>query len=140
MKTTRALLHACALAALALAAACESPQVRAPRTTLTVELTPGKPVPEQKIETVTAIRLVLPGPDAGSDLAWVLASNTSRVLDQMGPVKSVPAAAGGQASTEMTFYALEPGKSVLRFFLLHPSEKEATPVSSCEVTVRVDDD
>ena len=36
-------------------------------------------------------------------------------------------------------YALKPGKSVLRFYLVRPGQQEAIPVSKCEVTVRVKD-
>jgi hypothetical protein len=117
---------------------CQSAPVRAPRSTQTLSLEPGKPA-EAQIETVTAVRLVVPGPEPGSGLTWILASNNTRVLEQMGALKAVPAAPGGKPATEISFYALEPGKSVIRLFLVHADEAVATPAASCLATVRVED-
>jgi hypothetical protein len=79
---------------------------------------------------------VLPEPAAGFE--WVLASNNRRVIDQMGPLKPVAAPAPG-AGREITFYALEPGRSTVRFFLIRAQETEATPAAVCVAVVDVED-
>jgi hypothetical protein len=127
-------LRAAALLALALAAGCDTTEARHPKTTQVVALSTDKPAPDVDLGLVSAVQVVLPGPDAGSGLAWEIASNNTLVLDQMGPLK---ATAGAPATTTVSFYALKPGKSVLRFFLVHPSDQDAVPSAKCEVTVRV---
>jgi hypothetical protein len=126
---------AAAIAALAASTGCDSTPARQPRHTLTVELSPDHPMPPVEIGLVSAVHVVLPGPDPGSGLAWEIASNNTSVLEQMGPLSAASGPAG--ATTSASFYSLRPGKSVLRFFLLRPSEAEAIPAAKCEVTVRV---
>ncbi len=130
------------LAALSLGAAfsgCESAPQRQPRTTRTVVLAPDHPAPDTEIGLVSAIRLVLPAPAEGSSKIWEIVSNNNKVLDQMGPMKAVPAGetADGKPAIAFSFYALRPGKSVLRFDLLDPRLSEAVPAATCAVTVRV---
>jgi hypothetical protein len=129
------LAWAAALVALVLAAGCESTPARQPRHTLTVELSPGTVTPPVEIGLVSAVKVVLPGPDPASGLVWEIASNNTTVLEQMAPLATDTGAAG--ATTSASFYTLRPGKSILRFFLLRPSETEAIPAAKCEVTVRV---
>jgi len=130
-----------ALALLALAAGCDSAPARVPRTTQTVVLSAGGGAQEITMQVVNAIRVVLPGPEAGVGLAWVIGSNNTRVLGQMGPMKVVPAAAAPDAkpTTAVSFYALEPGRSVIRFFLVRPNATEAVPAAACTLMVRVED-
>ncbi len=131
----------CALALLALAAGCDSNSTRSPRTTQTVVLSPDQKEQEAKIQAVTAIRVVLPGPEAGTGLVWEIGSNNGRVLYQMGPLKTVPAqaAAGSAATTTVSFYALNPGRSVIRFFLVRPNLAEAVPEAACTLAVLVEE-
>jgi hypothetical protein len=123
-----------ALLAALLASGCDTPQGHHPRTTTEVDLVPDRPAPDVTLGLVSAVKVVLPGPEAGSGLIWEIISNNNRVLDQMGPMRTEP---GPRPVTTVSFYALKPGKSVLRFFLVHPMEQEAVPVARCEVTVRV---
>jgi hypothetical protein len=136
MKTSlRRSLAAASLLVLALLGACESDSGRHPRETKVCVLMPDVPTPDVELGLVSAIQVVLPGPDAGSDLLWEIISNNNTVLEQMGPIKAIP----GASTSSVSFYALKPGKSVLRFYLVHPGQQEAIPVSKCEVTVRVKD-
>jgi hypothetical protein len=124
--------------ALVLVAACESTPARRPNSTQTIVLTPKDASPVVEMEIASAIHVVLPGPDAGSGYAWEIASNNSKILEQMGPLKAA-AAPGGGTTTGVSFYSLRPGRSVLRFFLVRPEEQVAVPAGSYEVTVRVTD-
>jgi hypothetical protein len=130
-------LLACAAAVVALGAAtgCDSPPARQPRHTLTVELSPGGETPVVEMGLVSAVHVVLPGPDPGSGLAWEIASNNTTVLEQMEPLSTAAGPAG--TTTSVSFYSLRPGKSVLRFVLVHPAETEAVPAAQCQATVRV---
>ena len=141
MITIRLSLLLCSAALLCLAPGCDSNPNRVPRTTQTVALSPDRPAQSVTIPLVTAIRVVLPGPEAWSGLAWVIGSNNTRVLEQMGPLRVVPASAapGSAQTTATSFYALKPGRSVLRFFLVRPNESEAVPAASCTLTVVVED-
>ncbi len=136
----RTVLHflsaAAAIAALA-GAGCESAPAREPRHTLTVELSPSGETAPVEIGLVSAVHVVLPGPAPASGLAWEIASNNTTVLEQMAPLATASGPAG--VTTSASFYSLRPGKSVLRFFLVHPAETEAIPAARCEVTVRVSD-
>jgi hypothetical protein len=104
-------------------------------------MTPDHPNPPIDIEVVTNLKVVLPGPETGSDLVWEIVSNNTKVLDQTSALKAVvPVPVGEKPTTTVTFYAQKPGKSVLRFVLVHPNEAEATPVAKCALSVRVNDD
>jgi hypothetical protein len=131
------LARTAALVALAFAAGCDSTPARQPRHTLTVVLSPGTVTPPVEIGLVSAVKVVLPGPDASSGLVWEIASNNTTVLEQMAPLATDPGSAGAGPTTSASFYSLRPGKSILRFFLVRPSETEAIPAGKCEVTVRV---
>jgi hypothetical protein len=102
---------------------------------MTVVLSPDQETPPVEIGLVSAVEIVLPGPDPASGLAWEITSNNTAVLEQMAPLAT--ATGPGGPTTTVSFYTLRPGKSILRFFLLHPSETEAIPAAKCEVTVRV---
>jgi hypothetical protein len=133
------LARVAAFLALALAAGCAEAPERRPRNTQTVRLSAELAAPAVEMGLVSEIRVVLPGPQAGSDYIWEIASNDNTVLEQEGPLAVVPAsgAPGSPATTVVSFYSLKPGRSVLRFFLVRPSEAEATPAAQCRVTVRV---
>jgi hypothetical protein len=124
-----------ALAACLLLAACEGEPRRAPRSLQTVELAANRVHPDVAADVITAVRIVLPGPDPGTGLAWEIVEANAKVLAQTGPLKAAPG-----PSTTVDFYALRPGRCVLRFFLVRPGEAVATPVARCEVTVRVEDE
>lgn len=128
------LLRTAAFLALALAAGCDTTEARHPKKTEVVVFTKDQAVPDVALGLVSAVQVVLPGPDAGSGLVWEVISNNNNVLEQMGPLKTTTAAT---TTTTASFYSLKPGKSVLRFFLLNPKDQEAIPVAKCEVTVRV---
>ena len=129
------------LGSLVLLTACDTAPVMEPKTTRTIFLHVDRPSPDVEIGLVSAIRVVLPGPAPGSGLLWEIASNNTRVLEQMGPMKAEAAAeeAGSRPATTVSFYTLKPGRSALRFYLLDPKLAEAVPSATCELTVRVVD-
>lgn len=104
---------------------------------MTVVLSPDQATPPVEIGLVSAVKVVLPGPDPASGLVWEITSNNTTVLEQMAPLATDPGSVGAGPTTSASFYSLRPGKSILRFFLLRPSETEAIPAAKCEVTVRV---
>jgi len=130
-------IRAACLVAVALAGCDSAPDLH-PTTTQKIVLSPDDAAPTVEIPVVSAVHVVLPGPDAGSGLVWEIASNNVRILEQMEPLRAV-SAPGQATTTEASFYALRPGKSVLRFYLVRPQEKEAIPAGSYVVTVRVRD-
>jgi hypothetical protein len=130
-------LRTAAVLGLAFAAGCESTPARQPRHTLTVVLSPNTVTPPVEIGLVSAVKVVIPGPDPGSGLVWEIASNNTSVLEQTAPLAMDPGTGGAGPTTSASFYSLRPGKSILRFFLLRPTETEAIPAAKCEVTVRV---
>jgi hypothetical protein len=140
MKSSSLLLCA-ALGAALLCAGCDSAPSREPKTTRTFVLSVEHPTPDVEMGLVSAIRVVLPGPDAGSPLRWEIVANNNKVLEQMGALKPVSGAGepGTGASTEARFYSLKPGKSVLEFVLVNPAATEAAVAAKCELTVRVAD-
>jgi predicted secreted protein len=93
------------------------------------------------MQLVSAVRVVLPGPEAGAGTAWEVVSNNTRVLEQTGPLKAIPSsgAPGSAATTIASFYSLKPGRSVLRFVLVRPNEAESVPLAECNLTVHVND-
>ena len=141
MKSRLTPLVFAALGSLVLLAGCETAPVREPKTTKTIYLHPDRPSPDVEMGLVSAVRVVLPGPEPGSGLLWEITSNNTLVLEQMGPMKVEAAAeeAGARPATTVSFYALKPGRSVLRFYLLDPTLAEAVPAATCELTVRVID-
>jgi hypothetical protein len=124
-----------AIAALVMIAACDSTPPRQPKHTTTVVLSPVLAHPAVEIGLVSAVHIVLPGPDAGSGLAWEITSNNTTVLEQEGPLTTATGPEGVTTST--TFYSLRPGKSILQFFLVKPSDADAIPAAKCSVTVRI---
>jgi hypothetical protein len=134
MKRHLSLLLCTAFAALVLAAGCATTEGRHPKTTQVVTLTPDQDAPDVALGLVSAVQVVLPGPAKGSGLVWEVISNNNKVLEQMSPLKEVP---GEHPTTTVSFYALKPGKSVLRFYLLPTGQQEAAPAGKCQVTVRV---
>jgi hypothetical protein len=135
------LLCAAGLAVVALSAGCDTAPARVPRETRVVVLSPDRPAEPLDLEVVNQIRIVLPGPDPGSNLEWEIVANNRRVLDQTSALKlAATSSPSEKPTTTSTFYALKPGKSVLRFVLVHPNEAEAIPVAKCVLVVRVNDD
>jgi hypothetical protein len=129
---------AAALFALALSVGCETAPERHPKVTKLVVFAPNETAPDVPLGLVSAVKVVLPGPDAGSDYIWEIGSNNNKILEQMGVLKTMPAVPPAtEPTTTVSFYSLKPGKSVLRFFLVRPSEQQAVPQAKCEVTVRV---
>ena len=126
---------AASVALLVLSSGCDTTPNRVPRSTQTVVLAADRAMADVPIEVVTAIMVVLPpGPQGSEGDVWEIASNNNKVLEQTSAMK---AAAVG--TTTVSFYALKPGRSVLRFVLVHPGDADAIPAAKCEVTVRVAD-
>jgi hypothetical protein len=124
-----------AVAAIAAVSGCDSTPARQPKHTVTVELSPDHPTPAVELGLVSAVHVVLPGPVGGSGLAWEITSNNTAVLEQMTPLATDTS--GPSVTTSSSFYSLRPGKSILRFDLVRPSDQDAIPAAKCEVTVRV---
>lgn len=125
----------------AVLAGCESTAARQPKTTEKAALVADRVTPDIELEVVEAVEITLPAGPAGSGgFVWEITSNNVRVLEQMGPVRPGPVTSPSNApSATISFYALRPGRSVLRFALIRPGEAEATPAAKCQVTVVVSD-
>jgi hypothetical protein len=135
MKTNLStLLRSAAFLALALVAGCATTEARHPNKTEVVVFSKDQAVPDVSLGLVSAVQVVLPGPDAGSGLVWEIVSNNNKILEQMGPLKTTT---GATTTTSTSFYALKPGKSMLRFVLVRAGDQDAVPVEKCEVMVRV---
>jgi hypothetical protein len=134
LKTKLSLLLGTASLVLALAAGCDTTEARHPKTTQVVTFVKDQTAPDVELGLVSAVQVVLPGPDAGSGLTWEIISNNNNILEQMGPLRTTT---GTQITTSASFYALKPGKSVLRFYLVRVGDQDAVPLAKCEVTVRV---
>jgi hypothetical protein len=135
------LMGAACAALILLSSGCETAPVRKVRGTQTVVLSPDSPSAPIEAEVVTDLKVVLPGPDTGSDLIWEIVSNNTKVLDQTTKLlREPPVAPADKPTTTVTFYILKPGKSVLRFVLVHPNQAEAIPVAKCFLAVHVNDD
>jgi hypothetical protein len=120
---------------IALSSGCDTAPSRVPRSTQTVRLATGLVSPDVAMEVVTAITVVLPpASQISAGDVWEIASNNNRVLEQTSALREDPS-----SGASATFYALKPGRSVLRFVLVRPGEAEAIPAAKCEVTVRVSD-
>ena len=134
------LFGAACLVAIALGSGCGSAAERSPKAVQTVVLSPERATDVQTA-TGCAVRVVLPGPEAGSGYAWEIVSNNTRVLEQMGPLRRIPGsgAQGSAATTTVSFFSLKPGRSVIRFCLLRPGEREAVPAAKCTLTASVDE-
>jgi hypothetical protein len=134
MKSTlSALIRAAVVAVAVLSYGCDTQPNRVPRSTQAIVLTANHVMADVPIGVVTAIVVVLPlGPEGSSGDVWEIASNNNKVLEQTSGLR-----AGAAGTTTVSFYALRPGRSVLRFVLVHPGEAEAVPAAMCEVTVRV---
>jgi hypothetical protein len=142
MKISRKNTPAVAVLALMLAVyGCESAPDRHPKGTQKVVLSADHAAPDVEIEVVSAVEIVLPpGPAGSAGDVWEIASNNIRVLEQMGPMKAeAPGDASAAPASTVRFYALKPGKSVLRFVLVSPGAGESTPAAQCSVVVRVSD-
>jgi hypothetical protein len=124
---------------MVIASGCESTPARHPRETHQVALSVDRVMPDMALEAVNAVQVLLPaGPEGSEGYAWEISSNNVKVLEQMGPMVPTPGADPRCAPpTSVSFYALKPGSSVLRFVLIRPNVAEAIPAAKCEVTVRV---
>jgi hypothetical protein len=133
------LMLAWGLAAAAGLTGCASAPVRHPKETQKVALSINRVAPDLPMAVITAVQFILPPGPAGSEgYVWEITSNNVKVLEQMGPMMPGPPGDGSAAPTTLaSFYALKPGRSVVRFVLVRPGEAEATPAAKCEVTVRV---
>ena len=104
-----------------------------------VALVPQHAVTSVAIERGAGLRLVLPGPPAGTDYVWEIVSNNIRVLEETVGLRSAPASnvPGSVRTTSVTFYSLKPGKSIVRFVLVRASVRDAVPVQHYQITVIV---
>jgi hypothetical protein len=129
-----------ALAALLAASGCRTATVRHPKHTERIDLAADRAAPDVEMVVVDAVEVGLPpGPDGSAGFVWEIASNNAQILEQMGPLKAAPAAGSGAPPATVSFFALKPGRSILRFVLVRPGEAETTPAAKCQVMVRVSD-
>jgi len=121
---------------LALVAACldqNESDHNHPRYSHDYALTPSHPSAAIAIERGAALRIILPGPPAGSDYAWEIVSNNTHQLEQRTALIVTQAPTG--QTTSVGFYSLKLGKSIVRFVLVRPSDRDAIPKGHFEVTV-----
>jgi len=140
-KLPPALIFLSGLAALFGVSGCDSTPDRHPKETQKVVLSAAHAAPDVAMEVVTAVQIVLPaGPPGSGGYIGEITANNVKVLEEMEPMRAAPSTdpLAAPAAT-VTFYALKPGRSVLRFALVRPGEAEAIPAAKCEVTVRVAD-
>jgi hypothetical protein len=133
------ILTACGM--LALATGCSN-SVEAghlhPKISHDVRLEPGHSEIAISLELGAALRLILPAPAAGTDDVWEIVSNNTRVLEQTTGLHAAPANGPASArTTTVAFYALLPGKSIVRFALVRQGEGDAVPAGHFEVVVVV---
>ena len=121
------------LGALAFAG-CEGRVTYEPKSTQDCVLNPADHNPTVTMDVVTAVRFVLPGPTPTSTLGWVLVGNNILTLGQMDALKY-----DGKTSS-IRFYAEKPGRSIVRFVLVHPNDREAIPVERYSILVIVKDE
>jgi hypothetical protein len=134
------LVCAAGFAIVVLTSGCDTTPVHQARVNQTLVLSPEGPSPTVDVEVVTNLHVVLPGPEPGSGLIWEILANNTRVLEQTSAIRAVPPALPSEKSTTtVTFYSLRPGKSTLRFALVHLNEDVATPVAKCTALIRVTD-
>jgi hypothetical protein len=126
-----ALAAACALA---LMDGCEGVrESHPPRSRDRAVFSPGKTALEVKLPLADALDVVLPDPAPITGYVWEVVANNTRVLEQQrGPLDG-PGAPGKVFS----FFALKPGRSLIRFVLVRPEETEAITLAHCEVLVTV---
>lgn len=130
----------CLAAVAFLSASCISnPDHSHPKHVETVLMKMNTVLPDVEIEVVTGVHVVLPGPADGSGLVWEIVGGNSKVLEQTSALKVVPGANGKPPTTEVTYYALKPGRSHIRYALVSPNQAETTPAASCETTISVSD-
>jgi hypothetical protein len=125
---------------LAFAAGCQVGHgVQHPQAIHPVVFKPGVTSLNVTLPLAEQIDVVLLGPTVGSDFAWEVVSNNDRVLEQEGPLRFVPPAAGAgpAGTTKVSFFALKPGRSIIRWVLVRTNEAVAVPSARCEVFVTV---
>ncbi len=116
----------------ALLAGCDTAPDYKPRSVQTVVLARDQ-AKALEVEVVTGVRVVLPNPAAG--YIWEIIANNIKVLPQTSALRPDPEG----ATESVTFYAARPGRSVLRFALVHPHDLDAEPAAKAALTVRVND-
>jgi hypothetical protein len=111
---------------------CDTAPSYRPRSLQTVTLARDRPA-ALELEVVTGVRVVLPDPDPG--YVWEIIANNIKVLPQTSALRPDP----GGGTESVTFYAARPGRSVLRFAMVHPHDLDAEPAAKAALTVHVTD-
>ena len=127
----RTLVHGLSLVLIAvlLGSGCSTTPSYSPKSTTTLTLSPQNRAPTTSISVVTAIQIEVPSPPPTSRNTWVLVGNNVTVLEhhaREGTANGVDA---------VSFYAMKPGKSIVRLALIDPNDKEAVPIERYDVTV-----
>jgi hypothetical protein len=123
---------------MAAVSGCEAVPERHPKAVQRVVLSADRATPDLTVGVVNALEVTLPpGPPGSGGFAWEISSNNVKVLEQMGPMRPVASGDGRAPATSVSFYALKPGRSLLRFVLIRPNVAEATPAAACQLTVVV---
>ncbi len=123
------------LVAVLLGSGCSTTPSYAPKSTTTLVLTPENRAPTTSISVVTAIEIQLPSPPAASHNTWVLVGNNVVVLGQMTGIEHRAKPGTSNGIDVISFYAMKPGKSVVRLVLIDPNDKEAVPIERYDVLV-----
>jgi len=84
----------------------------------------------------TALKIVLPAPEAGPPYVWEIVSNMNTILRPMTMVKAVPHPTPKQAY-EVTFQAVHTGRSTIRFAAVKPGPGESTPDDLYQIAIGV---
>jgi hypothetical protein len=120
--------------ALALAAGCQGVrEARNPQAVDRAVFVPGKTALEVKLPLAHQLDVVLPDPAPITGYAWEVVANNTRVLEQERSASQGP----GGSGRVFSFFALKPGRSLIRFVLVRPEETEAITLAHCEVLVTI---
>jgi hypothetical protein len=118
--------------ALALMGGCqEVHESRHPRARHRAVFAPGKTALVVGMELADELEVVMPDPAPITGYVWEVVANNTRVLEQ----ERQPS--GRAAGAMFSFFALKPGRSLIRFVLIRPEETEAITLAHCEVLVNV---
>ena len=133
----RTLVHGLSLVLIAvlLGSGCSTTPSYSPKSTTTLTLSPQNRAPTTSISVVTAIQIEVPSPPPTSRNTWVLVGNNVTVLGQMTGLEHHAREGTANGVDAVSFYAMKPGKSIVRLALIDPNDKEAVPIERYDVTV-----
>ena len=105
-----------------------------PRSIVTVVLDPKNRSVLTTVPPGNGLTVLLPEPSAGAGYAWEIVANNVRVLVQTSAIKPLVKPTPERAFT-VTFQAVHPGRSIVRFVAVKPGESVSEPDDLFEIAV-----